>query len=56
MNTCNLFTIKTDEFVPADYHVDIRATFGGNVKIYKDELNFTIVSNVKEIKLWEKLY
>lgn len=51
MNTCNLFTIKTDEFVPADYHVDIRATFGGNVKIYKDELNFTIVSGVKEIKL-----
>ena len=51
MNTCNLFTIKTDEFVPADYHVDIRATFGGNVKIYKDELNFTIVSDVKEIKL-----
>ena len=51
MNTCNLFTIKTDEFVPANYHVDIRATFGGNVKIYKDELNFTIVSDVKEIKL-----
>jgi hypothetical protein len=46
-----LFTIKTDEFVPADYHVDVRAQFGGSIKIYKDELNFTIVSDVKEIKL-----
>ena len=51
MDKCNLFTIKTDEFVPADYHVDIRAEFGGNIRIYKNELNFTIVSDVKEIKL-----
>jgi len=51
MDKSNLFIIKTDEFVPADYHVDIRAQFGGNVKIYKNELNFTIVSDTKEIKL-----
>ena len=51
MDKCNLFTIKTDEFVPADYHVDIRAEFGGNIRVYKNELNFTIVSDVKEIKL-----
>ena len=51
MDKCNLFTIKTNEFVPADYHVDIKAQFGGNIKIYKNELNFTIVSDVKEIKL-----
>ena len=48
MNKCNLFTIKTDEYVPADYHVDIRATFGGNVRIYKDELNYTIVSDMEK--------
>lgn len=51
MDKCNIFTIKTNEFVPADYYVDIKAEFGGNIKIYKNELNFTIVSDVTEIKL-----
>lgn len=51
MDKCNLFTIKTDEFVPADYYVDIKAEFGGNIKIYKNELYFTVVNDVKEIKL-----
>ena len=51
MDRFNVFMIKTDELVPADYHVDIKAHFGDNVRIFKDELNFTVVSDVKEIKL-----
>ena len=51
MDKCNLFTIKTDEFVPAKYYVDVRAEFGDTVKIYKEELNFTIVSDVTETRM-----
>ena len=51
MDKCNLFVIKTDEFVPADYRVDIKAEFGGNIKIYKNELHYTIVSDETERKL-----
>ena len=51
MNKCNLFTIKSDELVPAQYHVDIKAMFGDTVKIYKDELNFTVVSDATKMRL-----
>lgn len=51
MDQCNSFTIKTDEFVPAKYRVDIRARFGDNVKIYKDELHYEIVSDATEMRL-----
>lgn len=51
MDKCNIFTIKSDELVPANYHVDIKAQFGGNVKIFKDELKFTVVSDTTEIRM-----
>ena len=51
MDKCNMFTIKSDEFVPAKYHVDIKAEFGDTIKVFKDELNFTIVSDASKQKL-----
>lgn len=51
MDKCNLFTIKTNEFVPAEYHVDIKAEFGDSIKVFKDELIFTVPSVVTETRM-----
>jgi len=51
MSNCNLFTINTDELVPSEYHIDIKADFGGDIKIFKNELSFKIVSEVTEINM-----
>ena len=44
MDFHNFFMIKTDELIPTDYHVDIKADFGDETRIFKDILKFRIVS------------
>ena len=42
----NFFVVDTNEMVPGDYFVDIRAKFGLDTKIFKSVLRFTVVSNI----------
>lgn len=44
----NFFYVRTNEFVPGIYHVDIRVRANGEVRQYKDKLRFKIVSDVTE--------
>lgn len=44
----SFFTIKTDEYVPTEYHVDIKAKFGDEVRIFKNELTFKIASDMTD--------
>ena len=48
MHSHNFFMIKTNEFVPTEYHIDIKAKFGDEVRIFKNQLTFKIVSNPTE--------
>lgn len=48
MDTHNFFMIKTNEYVPTEYHVDIKAKFGDETRIFKNQLTFKIVSNPTE--------
>ena len=47
---CNSFLIKTNEFLPSTYYVDIKTKHNGEVKIFKKCLKFTVVSNSTNIK------
>ena len=40
--------IKTEEFVPTEYHIDLKAKFGDETRIFKNQLTFRIVSNLTE--------
>jgi hypothetical protein len=40
--------IKTNEYVPTEYHVDIKAKFGDEIRVFKNQLTFKIVSNPTE--------
>lgn len=46
----NFFTIDTNEFLPNTYYVDIRVTYGGQTKLYKEKLRFNIINDVTNIK------
>ena len=43
-----VFTLRTGEYVPNEYHVDIKAKTNNEVRIFKNELNFTVVGNATE--------
>lgn len=46
----DMFTLKTDEMLPAEYHIDIKGKFGYEERIFKDKLRFTIVNNATSFK------
>lgn len=46
----NYFMIRSDEFVPQTYYVDIKVRIGNEIKIFKEKLRFNIVSNITNIK------
>ena len=48
---CCLFKLETETLVPTEYHIDIRTHFGEDIRIFKNEVTFKIVSNVTEQKL-----
>ena len=48
MDTHNFFEIKTEEFVSTEYHIDLKANFGDETRIFKNQLTFRIVSDVTE--------
>ena len=53
IDTCgkyNTFKINSAEYLPAEYHVDIKAKIGNDVRIFKDKLVYTIVDNITNIK------
>ena len=53
IDTCgkyNIFKINSAEYLPAEYHVDIKAKIGNDVRIFKDKLVYTIVDNITAIK------
>ena len=52
IDTCgknNSFKIKSAELMPGQYHVDIRAKVGTDLRVFKDKLKFTIVDNITNI-------
>lgn len=50
MGMSNLFNIKANELVPSEYHVDIKARFGDDIKIFKNELAFKIANVITDEK------
>ena len=42
---CNYFMLDTNTLVPNEYHIDIKAYVGNELKVFKDELKFTITKN-----------
>ena len=42
----HMFVINTNDFIPNDYHIDIRIKQGRNIKYFNNVLNFTVVSNI----------
>lgn len=50
-NTHSLFLIYTDEYIPTEYHIDIKAKFGDEIRIFKNELTFKIISNISQQKI-----
>lgn len=50
MGKKNAFTLNTSELLPQKYHIDIKANIGRQVLIYKNKIEFTIVSNITELK------
>lgn len=47
----NLFVINTNELVPTEYHLDIKAEVGEDIRIFKDELTFKIISNITDERI-----
>lgn len=43
-----VFLLKTGEYVPGEYNVDIRAKSNSETRIFKNELIFTVVGNATE--------
>lgn len=50
MGMTNSFYVKTSELLPAEYHIDIRAKLGNELKIFKDKLKFNVVHNASGLK------
>lgn len=48
MDIHSFFTIKTDEYVPTEYHIDIKSDFGDETRIFKNVLTYKIVSDVTD--------
>lgn len=46
----NSFQIKSAELMPNEYHIDIKAKIGNDIRIFKDKLVFVIVDNATELK------
>ena len=46
----NSFMINTNELLPQDYYVDIKAILGSQTLIFKNKLHFKIVDNVSDMK------
>ena len=43
-----MFILRTGEYVPNEYYVDIKAKLNDETRIFKKELNFTVVDNATE--------
>lgn len=50
-NNCSSFNIDMNGLTPARYYVDIKAQYGDETRIYKEQLIFNVVSNSSKIKL-----
>lgn len=46
----NSFTLNTNELLPQDYYVDIKAIIGRETLIFKDKLHFKITNNITDMK------
>lgn len=46
----NSFTINSNELIPQDYYVDIKAVIGRQTLIFKNKLHFKIVDNITDLK------
>ena len=44
----SFFILRTNEYVPTEYHIDIKAKFGDEIRIFKNELTFKIVSDMAD--------
>lgn len=42
---CNYFMLDTNTLVPNEYHIDIKTYIGNELKVFKDEVKFTITKN-----------
>lgn len=42
---CNYFMLDTNTLVPNEYHIDIKTYIGNELKVFKDEIKFTITKN-----------
>lgn len=42
---CNYFMLDTNTLVPNEYHIDIKVNIGNELKVFKDEIKFTITKN-----------
>lgn len=51
MDVSNFFMIDTTTLVPGDYHLDIKGKFGNDIRVFKDVLKFSIISNVTKHNL-----
>lgn len=53
IDTCgkfNTFKLNSAEYLPAEYHIDIKAKIGNDTRIFKNKLTYTIVDNITNIK------
>ena len=50
MGIYNVFTIKSAELMPYEYHVDIKAKIGETVRVFKNKLIFTVIDNASSLK------
>mgnify|MGYP004418144339 FL=1 len=46
----NHFFINTDELSPEKYYVDIEVDFNNEKRLFKNELEFTVISDTTELK------
>jgi hypothetical protein len=51
ISKCNLFTIETATLPPSRYHIDIRASFGEELRVFKDKTVFDVVSDATDEKI-----
>jgi len=48
ISKCGLFYLDTETLCPAEYHIDIRAYFGDESRVFKNETTFRIVSDTTD--------
>lgn len=47
----SIFSIDTSTLVPSEYHIDIRVNFGEELRIFKNETTFKVISNITNQKV-----